>query len=162
MAARQGYIPWDEYFMFSACVAAQRSKDPSTQVGAVIVDETPGVMKIVSSGYNGLCVGISDDSGLWGKDNPDPTKNKYMYVCHAEMNAITMSDRSTRGCSIYVTHFPCHNCSLQIIQAGIRRVVYANEWGNGKDTHTVSQYLLKQSGVDVIRYDGNRELTLRI
>ena len=158
MAKREEYINWDEFFMFTAAVAAQRSKDPSTQVGAVIVDDT----KIISVGYNGMSIGISDDAGLWGKDNEDETKNKYMWVCHAEMNAITMSNRSCDGCKIYVTHFPCHECAKMIAQSGIKEIVYVNEWGMGKSTHGVSGQLLNAANVKITEYDGRETLTLNL
>lgn len=154
---RDDYLTPHERFMFSATLIAQRSKDPSTQVGAVIVNDE---QRIVAEGYNGMCIGISDDAGLWGKDNPDPTLNKYMWVVHAEANCITRAELSCKGFTMYCTHFPCHECAKLIIQKGIKRVVYAKDWGNGKTTGTVSKLLFEQCGVTIEKYDGKKELTL--
>lgn len=145
--------------MFSAAVAAQRSKDPNTQVGAVIVDVDK---HIVSSGYNGFCTGVSDDDGKWGKESSLNIENKYMYVCHAEMNAIISAKGSCKGCTLYSTHFPCHSCAQLIIQSGIEKVVYGKEWGGDKDTNVVSKYLMAAVGVDVSSYIGRVGLYVEI
>lgn len=159
MSKRVGYLSSSEQFMMNAHVAAQRSKDPSTQVGAVVV--TPE-KRVISTGYNGFCNGVSNDNGKWRKDDPNPLNNKYMYVCHAEMNAITHCTQSMKDCTIYVTHFPCHECAKLIIQSGIRHVVYANMWRNGHDTTKASKYLFEQVGINIELYDGIRTLELSI
>jgi dCMP deaminase len=82
---RKGYLSWNDYFMNVALLSAQRSKDPSTQVGACIVDPTN---KIVGIGYNGMPINCDDDLLPWGKESTNPLENKYLYVCHAELNAI--------------------------------------------------------------------------
>merc|ERR1719188_2164833 len=88
------------YFMSVAHLSAMRSKDPSTQVGACIVNEQN---RIVGIGYNGFPSGCSDDALPWCREAEDPLDTKYMYVCHAEMNAILNRNTSdTRGCRIYV------------------------------------------------------------
>ena len=79
---REDYISWDEYFMGVALLAAKRSKDPNTQVGACIVNKNK---RILSTGYNGFPYGCSDDQFPWGREGED---NKYKYVVHAELNAI--------------------------------------------------------------------------
>lgn len=145
--------------MFSAVLIAERSKDPCTQVGTVIVNND---QRIVAEGYNGMCIGISDDLGLWGKGNPDPMENKHMYVVHSEANAITRAELDCTGFTMYCTHFPCDSCAKLIIQKGIKKVVYGREWGVGKDTHTVSKFLFEQCGVEVIKYQGRRQITLTI
>ena len=90
--------------MAVAFLTAQRSKDPSTQVGACIVD--PATKHILGVGYNGFPMGCSDDHMPWGKCN-DPLCSKYLYVCHAEMNAIMNKGQSNlRGATIYVGLFP--------------------------------------------------------
>ncbi|CAK5089427.1 unnamed protein product [Meloidogyne enterolobii] len=81
---RSDYLNWEEFFMGSAILASLRSKDPCTQVGACIVKEN----KIVGTGYNGMPNGCNDDDMPWGKDSSDMFNTKYLYVCHAEMNAI--------------------------------------------------------------------------
>src|SRR4051794_8287956 len=92
---RNDYINWDEFFMGTAILAAQRSKDPSTQVGAVIANSDN---IIVGVGYNGMPIGCSDDLLPWGKESTNPLDTKYPYVCHAEMNAIlNKNSESIRG-----------------------------------------------------------------
>ena len=118
---RQDYLSWDEYFMGVAMLSAQRSKDPSTQVGACIANADH---KILSVGYNGMPTGCNDDVMSWRRDG-DPLDTKYLYVCHAELNAILNNDGgSLKGTTIYVTLFPCNECAKAIIQCGIREVVY--------------------------------------
>ncbi|VDK43804.1 unnamed protein product [Gongylonema pulchrum] len=95
-------------------MAALRSKDPTTKVGAVIVNENK---VIVGSGYNGMPTGCSDDELPWGKDSENFLENKYAYVCHAEMNAILNKiSGSIRGATIYTVLFPCNECAKLIIQ----------------------------------------------
>uniref|UniRef100_A0A0N5AZD6 Probable deoxycytidylate deaminase n=1 Tax=Syphacia muris TaxID=451379 RepID=A0A0N5AZD6_9BILA len=120
---REDYISWEEYFMGVAILAAQRSKDPSTQVGAVIVNTD---RRIIATGYNGMPNGCSDDILPWSKTNADPLENKYMYVCHAEMNAVlNRSSESTKNAILYTSLFPCHECAKIIIQVlGFLNVVF--------------------------------------
>ena len=146
---RKGYISWDEYFMGIAVLSAMRSKDPSTQVGACIVDERK---RIVSMGYNGFPEGISDDDFPWDRDKPDPLDNKYMYVVHAELNAILNAKADLKGCTIYASLFPCNECAKAIIQSGIRRVVYQAEKGNER-FEIASRRMFEASGVEMVRLD---------
>lgn len=157
MSKRNDCITFDEYFMMSAVIASQRSKDPSTQVGAVIVNDEK---RVISMGYNGFCNGVSDDNGKWGKDDTNPLNNKYMYVCHAEMNAITHATTRMNDCTIYVTHYPCHECAKLIIQTGIKKVVFANKWRDGTATTMASSYLFDAVGVVVEEYNGIRNLKI--
>ena len=81
---REDHLSWDEYFMATAFLSAQRSKDPVTQVGAVIVNRQH---RIVGIGYNGMPRGCNDKDMPWGKNDEDKLNTKYLYVCHAETNA---------------------------------------------------------------------------
>lgn len=122
MAKRLDYISWDDYFMKIALLSAQRSKDPSCQVGCCIIDNNNVICGI---GYNGMPSGISDNLVPWGKDSENELDNKYPYVCHAEMNAILNSNiRSLTNCSIYTTHSPCRECVKLIIQSGIDTIYF--------------------------------------
>ena len=104
---------WDDRFLKLAELVATWSKDPSTQVGAVIVDNQN---RIVSTGFNGFPRGILDDSEV--------TRDvKLMRTIHAETNALIFAQRDVSGMTIYVTHHPCANCAAKIIQSGITRVV---------------------------------------
>ena len=97
---RKDYISWDEYFMGIAILSAMRSKDDSSQVGACIVSPEN---KILSLGYNGMPIGCNDDDMPWDREG-DELETKYMYVCHAELNAILNSAHSDlRGSRVYVT-----------------------------------------------------------
>ena len=124
MPKRKDYISWDEYFMGIALLSANRSKDPSTQVGACIVNPRN---KIMSVGYNGLPAGCSDDEFPWEREG-DEFNTKYPYVCHAELNAILNNGGSSlEGCKIYVALFPCNECAKAIIQCGIKEVFYLSD-----------------------------------
>lgn len=106
---------WDIRFLQMASFVASWSKDPSTRVGAVIVDEEK---RIVSHGYNGLPRGAADDHRL------NIREIKYRLIIHAEENAILNATGSVKGCTIYVSHPPCAHCSGILKQAGIVRVVF--------------------------------------
>ena len=135
-------LTWDEYFMGLAHLSALRSKDPNTQVGAAIVDENH---RVVSVGYNGFPTGVSDDEFPWSREG-DVLTSKYAFVVHAELNAILNSQRSVRGCTIYVSLFPCNECAKAIIQSGIKKIVYESDKYNGVDTNIASKRMLKAAG----------------
>ena len=117
---RTDYINWDEYFMGIALLTAMRSKDPSSQVGACIVSPE---YKILSLGYNGMPIGCDDDAMPWEREG-DPLDTKYMYVCHAELNAILNSAHNNlKGARVYVTLFPCNECAKEIGRASCRERV---------------------------------------
>ena len=140
-------LTWDEYFMGLAHLSALRSKDPNTQVGAAIVDENH---RVVSVGYNGFPTGVSDDEFPWSREG-DVLTSKYAFVVHAELNAILNSQRSVRGCTIYVSLFPCNECAKAIIQSGIKKIVYESDKYNVVDTNIASKRMLKAAGVELVR-----------
>lgn len=126
-SARQDAISWDDYFMSVAFLSSMRSKDPSTQVGACIVNEEK---RIVGIGYNGFPRGCSDDALPWARhsESGNELETKYPYVCHAEVNAIlNKNSADVQGCSLYVGLFPCNECAKMIIQSGIREVVFLSD-----------------------------------
>ena len=139
---RTDYISWDEYFMGIAMLAAKRSKDPSTQVGACIVSQDN---IIISTGYNGMPKGCSDDEFPWDREGE---QTKYPYVVHAELNAILNANgRDLRGSRIYVALFPCNECAKAIIQSGVKEVLYLSD--KYKDTmgNFASKRMLTAAGV---------------
>ena len=149
MGKRQDYISWDEYFMALAILSSKRSKDPSTQVGACIVDENN---KILSMGYNGMPIGINDDNITWEREGSF-LDTKYAYVCHAELNAIlNYRGGSLEGAKMYVTLFPCNECAKAIIQSGIKELVY--DCDKYADTPSVyaSKRMLSSAGVKFQKY----------
>lgn len=139
---REGYISWDEYFMGVALLAAKRSKDPYTQVGACIV--SPNNI-IISTGYNGFPNGCSDDEFPWEREGE---QTKYPYVVHAELNAIlNAGGRVLHGARLYVALFPCNECAKAIIQSGIREILYLSDKYDGTDANRASKRMLDAAGV---------------
>ena len=139
---RMDYISWDEYFMGIAMLAARRSKDPSTQVGACIV--SPDNI-IISTGYNGMPKGCSDDEFPWDREGAE---TKYPFVVHAELTAILNANgRDLRGSRLYVALFPCNECAKAIIQSGVKEVVYLSDKYAGTPGNIASKRMLDAAGV---------------
>ena len=153
---RTDYISWDEYFMGVALLAAKRSKDPNTQVGACIVD-TNNV--ILTTGYNGFPVGCSDDEFPWNREGEI---TKYPFVVHAELNAIlNAGGKSLRGSTLYVALFPCNECAKAIIQSGISEVKYLSDKYADTPATKASKMMLNAAGVKLTRFEPDIEtLTL--
>ena len=143
MGKREGYLSWDDYFMSVALLSGKRSKDPSTQVGACIVNKNNIIESI---GYNGLPKGCSDDEFPWGKEG-ETLNTKYPFVVHAELNAILNSTGQLKGCRIYVSLFPCHECVKAIIQSGISEIVYEDDKYKGTDSDRAAKRMLDAAGV---------------
>lgn len=154
MPKRKDYLSWDEYFMGVAILSAYRSKDPSTQVGACIVNSKN---KIMSVGYNGLPLGCSDDEFPWERDG-EAYDTKYPYVCHAELNAIlNNAGSSLEDCRIYVALFPCNECAKAIIQSGIKEVVYLSDKYDGTPMNRASKRLFNAAGVKLTKLTPERD-----
>jgi dCMP deaminase len=155
---RKDYLSWESYFMGIAQLSALRSKDPSTQVGACIVDTEH---KVVSIGYNGMPRGVDDDIIPWG--HGEGLESKYLYVCHAEFNAILNTRDGSRlnGCTLYVTLFPCNECAKAIIQVGIKEIVYLSDSHSEGIEFQASRKLLAMAGVKVRPYHG-QELSITV
>ncbi|CAH8512175.1 unnamed protein product [Schistosoma margrebowiei] len=158
---RSNYISWDEYFMSIALLSAMRSKDPSTQVGACIVNQEK---KIVGIGYNGMPNGILDDDVPWGKESTNELENKYLYVCHAELNAVlNRNEAHSGGCTLFTTMFPCNECAKVIIQAGIKEVVYYSDKKNGTESNQAAKYLFNKAGVSIRKFTPtNRTININL
>lgn len=137
------HLSWDDYFMNTALLSAERSKDPSTKVGAVVVNEDK---RIIGIGYNGFPNGCSDEDFPWEREG-DFLDTKYAYVVHAEENAILNSTSGVKGASIFVSLFPCHECAKKIIQSGIKEVVFLSDKYDGTPGNIASKRMLKASGV---------------
>ena len=136
--AREEILTWDDYFMNVAFLSARRSKDPHKRVGACVVSPRKIILGI---GYNGFPRGCADDDLPWSKvsKRQDNTQldTKHPYVCHAEVNAImnTETRASLHGSRIYVTLFPCNECTKLIIQSGISQVVYYESKAGAEGFH---------------------------
>lgn len=140
---------WDRRFLVLAKHIAEWSKDESTKVGAVIVDDKN---RIISVGYNGFPRGV-DDSVERYSNRPV----KYQMIVHAEINAMIFANRSLAGCTLYTHPFgPCSRCACQVIQHGISRVVSPTlphelheRWRADLD---ISAMMFREAQVDVVEY----------
>lgn len=128
-----------------ALLSAQRSKDPNTQVGACLVNPAK---RIIGIGYNGLPTGLSDDDYPWDNEG-DFLATKYPYVVHAEPNAILNSTAPLHGATLYVTLFPCHECSKLIIQSGIKEIVYIEDKYQEQASFIASKRMLTDVGIEL-------------
>lgn len=159
MDKRTDYLSWDEYFMSVAMLSAMRSKDPNTQVGACIVSKDN---RILSCGYNGAPNGFDDDSFPWKREG-NPLNTKYMYVCHAELNAILNYrgiGSNLEGAKIYVDLFPCNECAKAIIQSGIKTVIYKSDKYNGTESNMASKKLFSECGVEYRQFVASKSLKI--
>ena len=157
---REDYITWEQYFMGLALLSAERSKDPSTQGGACIVNKDN---KIVSVGYNGAPTGYDDDKDMnWERDG-DFLNTKYAYVCHSEINAILNSNTDVRNCKLYVTLFPCNECAKVIIQSGIKEIIYLSDKYDGTEGNIAAKKMFDACGVSYKKYETKgKELKLTL
>jgi dCMP deaminase len=157
---KNDYIKWDEYFMGIALLSTMRSKDPNTSVGSCIVSEDN---KILSVGYNGMPIGCSDDEFPWIREG-DPLNTKYLYVCHAELNAIlNYTGINIKGAKIYTTLFPCNECSKAIIQKGMKEIIYMSDKYADTDIIKASKRMLDAAGVAYRQYSPiGRDITLSL
>ena len=157
---RLDYLSWDEYFMAVALLSAQRSKDPSTQVGACVANKDN---KIVGVGYNGFPWGCSDDLLPWDREG-EFLDTKYPYVCHAELNAVLNSiSCDLKGCRIYVGLFPCNECTKVIIQAGIREIIFLSDKYADSDLVRASKRMLDAAGISYRPFTGKpRSITISL
>ncbi len=157
---RKEYLTWEEGFMALAMTMAGRSKDPSTQVAAVIVKDN----KLISIGYNGLTKGMDDDTFHWdsiGEITGEEDKVKDPWVVHAERNAVynyrgPLADFD--GSTLYCTYFPCHICAQTIVQVGIKKVVYLRMYAYSKDT-AITKAMFDAKGIEYVPYNPDVEFT---
>ncbi len=146
-------ITWDEYFMSIAILSSMRSKDPHTKVGACIVSDQH---KVLSLGYNGMPIGVDDSLIPWNgkEEGKGELETKYPYVCHAELNAILNSNHNLQGSTVYVTLFPCNECTKAIIQAGIKKIIYLSDKYHDCDDEIAARKMLDMAHVEYIPYKG--------
>jgi len=151
MEKREDYIDWEQYFMGIALIAAQRSKDPSSQVGACIVS---GDNIILSTGYNGAPKGFDDNIDMFWKREGPFLETKYAYVVHAELNAIlNIYYKDLRGSRLYTTLFPCNECAKAIVQVGIKNIIYYDDKYNGTDIDIAAKRMLDGYGIVYQKYE---------
>ena len=135
-------MTWTQRFLALALHVAEWSKDPSTKVGAVVVDSDRIVLSL---GYNGFPRGVIDST-----ERLSERPVKYAFTVHAEANALLNASRSVRGATLYCTLLPCSECAKLVIQAGIRRVVCpapAEGYERWADSFRMAREMFQESGV---------------
>lgn len=153
---RKDYLSWEQYFMGVAQLSAMRSKDPNTQVGACIVNTDK---RIIGIGYNGMPHGCDDTLFPWENEG-DFLNTKYPYVVHAEPNAILNATTSLKNSTLYVTLFPCHECTKLIIQSGIKEIVYLSNKYDGTESDQAAKRMLESANVN-FRQIKDPEVTIK-
>ena len=160
---RRDYLSWNDFFMGVAMLAAKRSKDPNTQVGACIVSKDN---RILSVGYNGTPNGYEDKYFPWDREGEE-LETKYLYVVHAERNAILNyrgSNKDLEGAKIYVDLFPCNECAKIIIQSGIKQVIYLSDKYKDSENNIASRKLFDECNVTYKKLDlgEEREIVIKL
>lgn len=141
---------WNVRFLELAEFISQWSKDPSTQVGAVIVDKN---RRIISTGYNGFAAGVKDT-----KERLHNREIKYPIILHAEENAMSFAKQNLEGCSLYVSGLPpCAHCASLIAQSGIKKVYawdrpISDRW---VDSIKLTKQIFKEAGVKLTLVKSN-------
>jgi len=139
---------WDTRFLGLAAHISAWSKDPSSQVGAVITDGN----RIVSLGYNGFAAGVIDaEERLSNRDI------KLNLTIHAEENAMIFAKRDLTGCTVYVTHPPCPRCASKLIQEEVSRIVciapsedFLSRWSEDLE---LSRQMYREAGIEFQTYE---------
>jgi dCMP deaminase len=137
---------WDLFYLDLAATYAKKSKDPSTKVGAVIVDSKS---RPISQGYNGFARGVNDTA-----DRLNNRELKYKMVVHAEVNAMIFAQRNLEGATLYTYPFmPCSNCAAIAINAGIQRCVsYINDNPRWVENFKITQQMFREANVSLALY----------
>lgn len=130
---------WADRFLALAEHIAEWSYDPSTKVGAVIVDDKH---RVISMGYNGFPRGVRDLSRRYADK-----ETKHLYVCHAERNALDNAPMSVEGCTMYVALLPCNECAKSIIQNGISKVITYKPDREDKFNWEITRTMFREAGV---------------
>ena len=141
---------WDDYWIAQSKLVAQRSKDPATQVGSVIVGKNNNVLSL---GYNGTPNNFKDDEFPWSKKGSQ-LETKYLFVCHSELNAVAnffntnmrYSNEELSNATLYVSLFPCNECSKLINQFGIKNVVYGHIKNQDREDVVASKIIFDKGG----------------
>ena len=138
------HIDWHQRFLDLAQHIGTWSKDPSTRVGAVIVDDQ---RRVISTGYNGFPRGVEDtDHRLHTREI------KYEMIVHGEVNAILFANQSLQGATLYTWPFmPCSRCAGIVIQSGIKTVVAPyNDNPRWAQSFDLTQRMFQEAGVELI------------
>jgi dCMP deaminase len=159
VSKRKGYTTWDEFYMGLALWAAERSKDPNTQVGACVVDKDGYEASV---GYNGMPIGMSDDEVTWQRDGKY-SETKYAYIVHAEANALIKTNRDVSGGTVYVSMFPCNECAKTIANCHIKRVVFKEDIYHDDEIYIASRRIFDTCGIKYEKYQpSGRRFTIKL
>jgi len=142
---------WNSRFLDMADIVSSWSKDPSTKVGAVIVDDRK---RIISVGYNGFPRGVDDSTERY-----DDRPLKYSLVSHAERNALDNADVPLKDTTMFVTLLPCSDCAKGIIQRGVKTIVVAPlpekfsnyDWDTDIYKWKITHLMFEEAGVELIQ-----------
>ncbi len=144
---------WDQYFMNIAHVIASRATCLRRQVGAVLVKDN----HILASGYNGAPAGLKhclEIGCLRDEQNiPSGQRHELCRGLHAEQNALIQAavhGVAIEGSTIYTTHQPCVLCAKMIINAGIKRVVFAGSYPD-----EMARQMFAEAGVELVHFTGD-------
>lgn len=139
-------IPWDQYFMLQAVLLSLRSTCTRLSVGAILVRD----QRMISGGYNGSVSGDKHciDDGCYMVDG------HCLRTIHAEMNAVLQCAKfgiPTDGAELYVTDFPCLQCTKMLLQAGVKKIHYLRNYNN--DSYALELLKLKEVALEQVKLD---------
>lgn len=139
-------IPWNQYFMLQAVLLSLRSTCERLSVGAILVRDK----RVIAGGYNGAVSGDDHciDVGCYVVDG------HCLRTIHAEMNAVLQCSKSgipTDGAEIYVTDFPCLQCTKSLLQAGIKKIYYMRNYHN--DDYAIRLLKRKKVAVEQVKVE---------
>ncbi len=153
-------LSWDEYFMLQAMLASFKSKDPSTKVGCVFVDENN---RQITMGYNGTVAGIDETQIPWGNNrNVEWEYQKYGYVIHSEANAISHARGDLKGSRAYVTLFPCNECAKLIASQKVSEIIYLSDKYRDTPEIRVSKKIFDLAGIPYRQLNLSKQLVTDI
>lgn len=136
-------MSWDQYFLSIAETVAQKSKDPSTKVGALLLSPEGS---IIMTAFNGIPAGVDDLPERYERPA------KYEWIQHSESNLIAFAARHgirTKGCTVVATHHPCVTCSKLLVQAGIKEVIVGSGSLVGDHGLGISEVVFREANVMV-------------
>lgn len=139
-------IPWNQYFMLQAVLLSLRSTCERLSVGAILVRDK----RVIAGGYNGAVSGDDHciDVGCYVVDG------HCLRTIHAEMNAVLQCSKfgiPTDGAEIYVTDFPCLQCTKSLLQAGIKKIYYMHNYHN--DDYAIRLLKRKKVAVEQVKVE---------
>ena len=139
-------IPWDQYFMLQAVLLSLRSTCTRLSVGAILVRD----QRMIAGGYNGSVSGDKHciDDGCYMVDG------HCLRTIHAEMNAVLQCAKfgiPTDGAELYVTDFPCLQCTKMLLQAGVKKIHYLRNYNN--DSYALELLKLKEVALEQVKLD---------